>query len=207
MKPVLLPAVLCAALVACTADAPPAAPAAVTAATPAAAVRPPAEPTPAAPAQHRFAFAERSAAPGPSGVTIVGTEPTPCGPVLVARVDRIPLDDARVRPDWVVEFDAAGAQVRRWGVPHEALVVGLDGDRVRFRTASGTYRVDAAGAVEQVDGPGIDAAQPRPASLLDGGAAVTCPAAITADGADLRCATVRDAAGVDRRLAVPTVCS
>lgn len=214
MKSVLSLSVLCIALAACTADtasapqsdASPAARAdAGDAAAPSSA--PAVEGAAPEPPTHRFAFAERTATPGASAVSIVGSEPTPCGPVLVARVASIPLDDARVLPDWVVEFGASGRQVRRWGVPYEALVTALDGERVQFRTEAGTYWTDASGAVEQADANGIDAAGTRPASLVDGGAALDCPAAVAGTEGEMQCATVRDAAGQERRLAVETVCS
>lgn len=205
-----VPLSLCALLGACSAEAPATAAATAQAApvAPAQDAAMPASATPAAAAtSHRFAFNERSATPGASGVEIVGAEPTPCGPVLIARVDRIPLDDPRVAPDRVVEFDAAGQQVRSWGVPYEAVVTAVDGERVQFRTDTGTYWTDAAGTVEQADANGIDPGAPRPPTLVDAGAAVECPSTVAAKYADMQCAAVRDVAGQERRLAVETVCS
>lgn len=213
MKSVLSFSILCIALGACTAEVPRTeASAAVAAQTDARAATSPAsapqaEPVAAEPSTHRFAFAERGKTPGASAVSIVGAEPTPCGPVLIARVATIPLEDARVLPDWVVEFDASGKQVRKWGVPYEALVVAIDGQRLQFRTDTGTYWTDAAGAVEQADANGLGAGVERPASLVDAGTALECPAGIAGPDAEVQCATVRDAAGQERRLAVETVCS
>lgn len=211
MKYVLVPLLACAALTACA----PVADDTVASASSIDALESPAPDAAiaAAPAvqgdatMHRFAFEPRSEKAGPSDARIVGTQPSPCGTVLVARVGAIPLDDPQLRPDWIVESDAAGQTLRKWGVPYEALLVGIKGERVQFRTDTGTYWTDAAGEVEQADAKGIDAGGERPASMVDAGSKVECPGGLEGGSEGWQCAEVRDGDGGPRRLAVETVCS
>ena len=83
---------------------------------------------------------------------ILRFEDGPCGTTPVAKVATMPLTDAALLPDFVVEFDAAGKETSRWGKPYEAVVIGLEGDRLHFRTGNGqTFWTDTAGAVGVLD--------------------------------------------------------
>lgn len=164
---------------------------------------------PAAPVKEmpvlRFGLAADGATPA---LAVERTEPSPCGPVARVRTDRIPWADPALVPDVVVEFDAGGRALKKWGKAYEAEVVGLDGDRLRFRAETGTFWTDPSGLVEVADARvavrDASVAEPytREATAID------CPALDAFKGADaLHCHRVRDAAGGERLIAFEGVCS
>jgi hypothetical protein len=92
--------------------------------------------TPAAEAAASFEFAFSSTnAEGKEGddPRILRWEDGPCGGSPVVRVSRMPLNDASLVPDYVVEFDDTGKELKRWGKPYEAEVLGIEGDLLKFR--------------------------------------------------------------------------
>lgn len=83
---------------------------------------------------------------------ILRFEDGPCGKTPIAKVATMPLTDAALLPDFVVEFDAGGKETSRWGKPYEAVVIGLDGDRLQFRTGNDqAFWTDPTGAVGVLD--------------------------------------------------------
>ena len=194
-------------------DAPAAAPAADEAAAPASAAPAPpaalpstpapstATDAPLAPKTYEFAFTARGDA-ADKDARVVRWEGGPCGKSPVARVAVMPIDDKMLLPDFVVEYDASGQEIRRWGKPYEAEVIGLDGDRLSFRTdTSHAYWTDPAGAIGALEAgdtppPELDA------PLLD------CPPLPSfAESEYEQCHDVADAAGQRRKLAWEGVCS
>ena len=155
----------------------------------------------AAPTTYEFAFTSRGDAAGKDS-RVVRWEGGPCGESPVARVETMPIDDKALLPDFVVEYDAAGKEIKRWGKPYEAEVIALDGDRLQFRTdASHAYWTDTEGAIGALEAG--DAPPPAlDAPLLD------CPALPSfAESEYEQCYDVADAAGQRRKLAWEGVCS
>ncbi len=162
---------------------------------------PPVAATPTAPATYEFAFTAQGDA-ADKDARVVRWEGGPCGESPVARVEVMPLDDKALLPDFVVEYDTAGKEIKRWGKPYEAEVIGLDGDRLSFRTdASHAYWTDPAGAIGALEAG--DAPPPAlDAPLLD------CPALPSFAKSEYeQCYDVADAAGQRRKLAWEGVCS
>lgn len=127
-----------------------------------------------------------------------------CGPYPIAKVDSIPLNDAWLQPDHVVEFDAKGQELTRWGKPMGAELIGLDGAKLQFRVddkfQKGAFATDASGAITPI--------QSRAASLYDTAKPVDCPKLPTFAGSDyLQCYLVKDAANTERRLAWEGPCT
>jgi hypothetical protein len=52
----------------------------------------------------------------------------PCGESLLTRVRAIPLDDPVIEPELVIEYDEDGMELRRWFIPIDRNVDGLDGE-------------------------------------------------------------------------------
>jgi hypothetical protein len=135
---------------------------------------------------------------------ILRWEDGPCGGTPIARVSRMPLNDAALLPDDVVEFDDSGKELKRWGKPYEAEVVGLEGDLLRFRTNSDRPRAfwtDLQGRIGTIAGdaakiPDLDA------PTFD------CPTLPTfADSDYTYCSKVTDTAGRARKLAWEAPCT
>lgn len=106
-------------------------------------------PAPAATYEFAFTLQGDQASQDPR---ILRFEDGPCGRTPIAKVATMPLTDAALLPDFVVEFDAGGKETSRWGKPYEAVVIGLEGDRLHFRTGNGqTFWTDTAGAVGVLD--------------------------------------------------------
>lgn len=180
---------------------PPAAAVPPSAEAPATVVEPVAPVAAVAPATYEFAFTSRGDAAG-KDPRVVRWEGGPCGESPVARVETMPIDDKALLPDFVVEYDAAGKEIKRWGKPYEAEVIALDGDRLQFRTdASHAYWTDPTGAIGTLEAG--DAPPPAlDAPLLD------CPALPSfAESEYEQCYDVADAAGQRRKLAWEGVCS
>lgn len=211
--PMRLALLLCLALAGCAreddsgataAPAPKAAPAQAVTKPPVTTVPPPAAiaaPTSPAPETFTFDFTAKDEAAAEHDPRIVRWEDGPCGATPVAKVARIPLDDAVLLPDFVAEYDETGKELRRWGRPYEASVIGLDGDRLLFRAdGEAAFWTDTAGAVGRSDAAGNDLAGSAPA--LD------CPTLPTFAGSDyLQCFDVTDRAGRHRRLAWEGPCT
>lgn len=177
-----------------------------------------AEPAPAPPASapaaavelarppYRFAFAAKGEKNDKNAEDprVVEWGEDGCGAYPVAQVESIPLRDARLLPDWVVEFDDKGRELQRWGRPMAAELIGLDGARLSFRVDAhgqrGAFATDPAGALEPV---------PDPAGSLDANARqIECPALTTFAESDYaQCFIVKDAAGAERRLAWEAPCT
>ncbi len=169
MKPLLIACIAALALTACepSKDAPTPTPAATPAPTaPAPAPSPAEAPAPVVAPSYEFAFTFQGKE-GSQDPRIVRFEDGPCGSTPVAKVATIPMTDAILLPDFVVEFDATGKEIKRWGKPYEAVVVGLDGDRLQFRTGDdGAFWTDPTGAIGVLDS--------APAAALDA-PLIDCP--------------------------------
>src|SRR5262249_15187960 len=131
---------------------------------------PPAASAPAAPAElpkppYRFAFASKSEKTDQSHADprVVEWGEDGCGAYPVAQVEAIPLRDAWLLPDWVVEFDDKDREIQRWGRPMAAELIGLDGARLLFRVDAhgqrGEFATTPAGALEPLrsDAKSLDA--------------------------------------------------
>lgn len=205
---------LCLSLVACgeraaaPAAAPQPEPQAAAASAPAAPAAASAAPAPAELARppYRFAFASKSDKPDKKhpDPRIVEWGEDGCGPYPVAQVEAIPLRDALLLPDWVVEFDDKDREIQRWGRPMAAELIGLDGARLSFRVDAhgqrGEFAVDPAGALEPL--------RSEAKSLDVGARQIECPALPTFAESDYaQCFIVKDAAGAERRLAWEAPCT
>lgn len=199
---------LCLVLAACKAGAPSdtAAPAATPA--PAANTEPAAQPAPApaaAPAAkpvYQFSFAAKSEESKDPRIVDWGEDG--CGRYPIVKVDSIPLSDPWLLPDSVVEFDAKGQELTRWGKPMGSDLIGLDGQRLQFRVDDkwqrGAFATDASGAVEPITS--------QAASLYDTAKMVDCPKLPSFAQSDAeQCFVIKDASGAERRLAWEGPCT
>lgn len=153
-------------------------------------------------ARYEFPFSAKD--PATEDPRIVAWLDDPCGATPVAVVEVMPLDDPALQPDVVVEFDAGGRELQRWGKPFSAGILGLSGNRLLFDddfgASGGAWWTDAAGAIGPVASP--------PAGLGDDLEAVACPALAGFDeAAALQCFEITDQAGLRRRLAWEGACS
>lgn len=219
----LLPALLTAALAACSAAQAPqpaaSAPTAPAAAAPATAVPAEAPTNAAAPAEaplappgtvkHALADGEYllpfTIAPELAETRdprVLQWSEHPCGATPYARVRALPLDDKLLIADDVVEIDDAGRELRRWRKPFEAEVVAIDGERLRLRSLDGNgveqlLWTDPAGTLA----PAQVAAEAEP-RLFD------CPTLKAFVGSDfVQCLEYADAGGAKRKLAYEGVCT
>ncbi|QWP75251.1 hypothetical protein J5226_16665 [Lysobacter sp. K5869] len=171
----------------------------------------PAASAPAAPAElpkppYRFAFATKSEKTDKKDADprVVEWGEDGCGAYPVAQVEAIPLRDALLLPDWVVEFDDKDRELQRWGRPMAAELIGLDGARLLFRVDAhgqrGEFATTPAGALEPLHSD---------AKSLDANARqIECPALPTFAESDYaQCFIVKDAAGAERRLAWEAPCT
>ena len=203
--PLTLLAIACVALAGCnrsSGDAVPAAPepAAVPAAPPAAAA---AQATAHAPApQYDFYLLPRKGEPVEDPRIVSTQQDHPCGPIDLVRVAAIPLDDPVFMPAFVVEFDGAGNEIGKWGIPSEAEVVALDGQRLQFQVETGRFWVSPDGSLQKLDGATHAADLRRSEGMFE------CPKLPTfaASGAE-QCFRVKDAVGRERLIAMEGVCS
>ncbi len=193
----------CIALSGCARPAADAAPVTTSPATdaPAGAARP-ATDTAAAAATYDFLLLPRGGKPVQDPRVVETIADHPCGPIGLVRVASIPLDDPVFMPAFVVEFDAAGKELGKWGIPSEAEVNALDGSRLQFETDAGSFWVSPDGALEKTEAV-PDAATFRTAENM-----FDCPALPTfAEPGALQCFRVRDAAGAERRIAMEGSCN
>lgn len=218
IRTALTSAALCLALAACgeRAPAPAAAPAAAVAPPPSDAAPPAAPATTEASAAaepamppYRFAFASKgdpSSDKRRKDPRVVEWGEDGCGAYPVALVESIPLRDAWLLPDWVVEFDDKDREIQRWGRPMAAELTGLDGTRLRFRVDGhgqrGEFATTPDGALQALPG------QAASASLYASARQIECPALATFAESDyVQCFVVEDAAGGERRLAWEAPCT
>lgn len=159
--------------------------------------------SPAMPAQSfEFVFSSQSADEA-KDPRILGWEDSPCGMGPRARVERMPIDDPVLLPDWVVEFDETGKERRRWGMPYEAAVLGLDGNLLRFRVHgyAHAFWTDPQGRIGTLAG-GADALPELQAPTID------CPSLPTfTESSYLYCSLVTDTTQRQRRLAWEGPCT
>lgn len=168
-------------------------------------------PAPATPAatvattQYVLPFTSQAEEGAPDDPRIVRWAEGPCGATPYARVSAIPLQDKSLLADYVVEFDKAGRELRRWGKPYEAAVIGLEGEWLRVRATdseekSRELRIDVAGRIEPVADPAKE--------LSERSKMIDCPKLPTFAESDYeQCYDVTDAAGAQRRLAYEGVCA
>ncbi len=156
-------------------------------------------PAPAPAPTYEFAFTFQGAE-GSTDPRILRYEGGPCGDSPVAKVATIPLDDPVLLPDFVVEFDAAGKEIKRWGKPYEAEVIGLDGDRLQFRTSDDrAFWTDTTGAIGTLAS--------APTAALDA-PLIDCPTLPTfAESEYEQCYDIGGTGGPRRTLAWEGVCS
>lgn len=181
--------------IASQAPAPDAAPA-----TPASTPVPAATPTAPAPT-FEFVFSSQSTDEA-KDPRILGWEDSPCGMGPRARIDRMPIDDRVLLPDWVVEFDDAGER-KRWGIPYEAEVLGLEGNMLKFRVHghAHAYWTDPQGRIGTLAGD-PDGLPELQAPTVD------CPTLPTfGASAYVYCSAVVDDARRTRRLAWEGPCT
>ncbi|TNJ33682.1 hypothetical protein [Arenimonas terrae] len=103
----------------------------------------------AAPVAHTFAFF--AADPDSRDPRIIDWVAGDCSEVALARVSRMPADDAVLKPDIVVEFGDDGSERRRWLKPYSAEILAIQGDDLYFGAspggAKGPFRTSPAGEV------------------------------------------------------------
>lgn len=199
-------AVACLALAACSRNGGDTAPAstaqdsATTSAAPAATAAPTATDAPAA--QYEFYLLTRKGEPVEDPRIVSTQQDHPCGPIDLVRVPAIPMDDPVFVPAFVVEFDAGGKETGKWGVPSEAEVTALDGQRLQFQVDNDRFWVTPDGSLERVG----DAARAQDVRTSEG--MFECPELPTfsASGAE-QCFRVHDAGGRQRLIAMEGVCS
>jgi hypothetical protein len=153
---------------------------------------------------HQFWFS--SLAPGADDPRIVGWIDDPCGMTPVAVVETMPLDDPSLLPDFVVEFDAAGKELQRWGKPYSAEILTIAGDELLFRAnhdgaGDKDFRTDTTGRL-------VVLTQSVESTLSASAAPVACPELPVFQGSDfVQCYEVADADGRKRLLAWEGACS
>lgn len=134
---------------------------------------------------------------------IVSTmEEHPCGPVDLVRVSSIPMNDPVFVPQYVVEFEPGGKEIAKWGIPNEADVVALDGQRLQFQVDADRFSVATDGSLQKLadSGPAKDFRTKE--------AMFECPALPTfPESGAAQCFRVQDAAGKQRLVALEGVCS
>ena len=151
--------------------------------------------------EYEFYLLPREGA-APGDPRIVSTQEHPCGAIDLVRVPSIPMNDPVFVPQFVVEFDAAGNETGKWGIPNEAEVTALDGQRLQFQVDAGRFWVTPDGALEKL----ADAGKANDVRTQEG--MFDCPALPTfANSGAEQCFRVSDAAGSERRIAMEGVCS
>jgi len=127
-----------------------------------------------------------------------------CGVVALARVPGIPLGDALLRPDLVVQYDENDAVVHRWGKSYSSEILAIAGDQLFFGASpggdAGPFRTSPAGDVT--------VAVPLAANLEANSSVIPCPAALPGfpDMALVTCYETTDMAGRKLRLAWEAGC-
>ena len=182
-----------------------------TGAAPVDATRDPAESAAVAAAATRFVFGFTSISDA-EDPRIVEWAEDPCGVTAFAAVDRMPVDDPSLLPDYVVEFGADGHELRRWGKPYSAEIVAVVGERLHFRARHDgfvrTFWTLADGSVGLLDDTLANpAAAPAP-GFAENAEAIDCPALPVFAGSDyLQCYEIAGDDGIARRFAWEGACS
>lgn len=153
-------------------------------------------------AEYDFALLTRAGAAVDDPRIVSTDRDHPCGPRDTVRVAAIPMDDPVFMPAYVVEFHDAGKELAKWGIPVEAEVVGLDGQRLQFQAPAGRFWVTPQGGLEKA-GESAPARDLRTSeSMFD------CPNLPTfAESGAEQCFRVEDATGTGRRIALEGACS
>jgi hypothetical protein len=145
-------------------------------------------------AEHSYPFAVFTTDPDSRDPRILDWIEADCANVALVALARMPVDDPLLRPDRVVEFDAAGRELRRWHKPYSAEILAIQGDDLYFGAspggAKGPFRTNPAGE--------ITPAVPLTASLSEQAELVDCPAALAAFPDDMSlvtCYRASDSAG------------
>lgn len=143
---------------------------------------------------------------------IVGWVEDPCGVTAMAQVTALPVDDPSLLPDFVVEFDADGKELRRWAKPYSAEIVAIAGERLHFRaTHEGRERVfwtQPDGSLGVIDQGLENPSAPPTAGFADGAVAVDCPVLHVFAGSDyVQCYEITDGTDTRRRVAFEGACS
>lgn len=200
---------LCLLLVACkggsSTDTP--AQAAAPAATAPAAQQPaPAEAPTAAPPTPTYQFSFAAKSEDSKDPRIVDWGEDGCGRYPVVRVDSIPLVDAWLQPDKVIEFDAKGQEITRWGKPMGAEIISVGGDQLTFRVddkwQKGVFATKPSGAIFELQP--IGDWPPKTVSLK----MIDCPTLPSfADSDYEQCFLMKDEKNGERRLAWEAPCT
>jgi hypothetical protein len=161
-----------------------------------------------APGEYLFDFESRLDEGDMGDPRIIGWHGHECGATtVVAKLSAMPMDRPDLAPVTVVEFDQGGRRMREWVTPFETGIVGLAGDRLRFRVSQqGVERAfwtDPSGRLGPLVDDGAEEVQRRfPVEA--------CPASLLGDDAPLeswQCYRVKDDQGVDRRIGFPIPCN
>ncbi len=131
--------------------------------------------------------------------------PHPCGESVTAFARAVPASHPVADPDLVVEFDAAGREVRRWSVPADAMVAGVRGDRVLVPPTELGVDLERTPLYLAV---ATDGSYRVVTGEFREGQPIECPALEPFAGSDyLGCARFTDDAGRERRLAFQFPCT
>lgn len=162
----------------------------------------------AAAPRYRFGFTSISEEDDPR---IVDWAEDPCGVTAYADVDAMPIEDPTLIPDYVVEFDVDGKELRRWAKPYSAEIVAIAGERLHFRAdhdgASRVFWTQPDGSVGVLEERLANPAAPPAPGFADGATEVECPALPAFEGSDyVQCFEIGDP-GARRRVAFEGACS
>jgi hypothetical protein len=145
----------------------------------------------ARPKLHAFAFFVNDLqARDPRVVDIIQSD---CGMVAIARVPAIPVDDPLILPDLVLQYDEAGAEVRRWSKSYSSQILAISGDQMFFGASPG----GDAGPFRTTPAGDVTVAVPLATNLEDNASFVTCPESLAgfADMSLVSCYQTTDVAG------------
>ena len=164
--------------------------------------------TPAAAPRYVFGFTSIAEGEDPR---IVEWAEDPCGVTAFAPVDAMPVEDPTLLPDWVVEFDADGSEVRRWAKPYSAEIVAIAGERLHFRAdheaRPRVFWTQPDGTLGLIDDRLANPAAPPATGFADGATEVECPALPAFEGSDyVQCFEIADGEN-RRRVAFEGACS
>jgi hypothetical protein len=166
----------------------------------------PQAPAPKAPAAaatlHAFTFfVSDLQARDPRVVDIIQSD---CGMVAVTHVSAIPLDDPLILPDLVVQYDEAGAEVRRWAKSYSSQILAISGDQMFFGASPG----GDAGPFRTTPAGDVTVAVPLATNLEANATYVACPASLQSfpDISLVSCYRTTDVAGRPINLAWEAGC-
>ncbi len=127
------------------------------------------------------------------------------GKIAIVRVDRMPAPakkESALGSELVVEFDKSGKVIRRWGMPVDAVVAAVVGDRIIAAvsaTSKNALSISSSGALALTPVPG-------PMSFIQ---QTQCPAIKAFGGSDfIRCVEFQDLNSAElRRIAYQVPCT